>query len=130
MGDDAASADGGASANGDAGADDCAATKPDVIADGDGEGIFPAFGTFCGVEGMGGGVDLNFGAEQAAVTEVDGGAVEDDAVKVDVEVVACLDVAAIVAAEVRADFAIAADAAEEGLDEGLLAGGVGWGVVD
>jgi len=79
---------------------------------------------------MGGGENLDFGAEEAAVAEVDRGAVEDDAVKIDVEVVACVDVVAVVAAEVGADFAVAADAAEEGFDQGLLVGAVGSVAVD
>lgn len=127
-GDDGAGADDGVVSYGDAGQDDGAATDPDVLADGDGPGAFKAGAAGVGVARMVCSVDLDGWANLGAVADVDGHDVEEDAVEVEEDVAAEVDVVAVVTEERWADCGGGPDGCEKGLEKGAAMVRVGCGV--
>jgi hypothetical protein len=121
----AAGTDDGVFADFDAGAEDGAAAEPDVVGDGDGFSVLEAGAAGCGVERVGGGVDVDAGGDLHVGADGDAVAVEEDAVVVDECARADGDVVAVVAAEVGFDDDVFADIAEELAREGEACGAVG-----
>jgi hypothetical protein len=72
---------------------------------------------FGGLDRVRGRVELHLGGEHDVVPDLDRGAVEEDAVKVGVEALAHLDVAAVVAVERRFDVGAFAGLAQELLEQ-------------
>lgn len=113
FGDDGAGPDDGIVADGEAGEDGGVAADPDVVVDGDWFGNFPAVGAAEGVEVVGGGVDLDGGAHHDVGPDVDGVVIDDDAVDVEVAVLAEVDIVAVGAVEGGIDEGVWAEVAEE-----------------
>ena len=119
FGHNAASADRGVFANGDAGANDRAAAKPDIIADGNGRRHFYPRPTYLQIGGMVSGVNLDIGSNQHIVSDRYPIAVEDGAIEIDIEIFACPNMTTIVAMEGRVDFKIGAKIAKQQSDHFL-----------
>ncbi len=129
FGDDAAGTDDGAGADADAGAEDRPAADPDVVADFDGFGEFEPLCPFVGTHRVGGGVDLDAGADQHAAADTNGGDIEENAIEVEVHVIAEGDIAAVIAEKRRLDPEVLAGVGEQLAQEaaaevGLVVGGV------
>src|SRR5690606_2227361 len=118
---DAAGTDGGAIADGDAAKDNSAGADPAVLANGDrpvdavGAGAPAGLGidadALGGIDGMPRRQELHPGPDRTAIADADVGPVEEDAVEIDEDVVADMDVPAVLEGERREDHA-AADAAQ------------------
>ena len=117
-------------ADSDAGQEDGSAADPDVAADADGLAGFEVGAAGLGIAGMVGGVDLDGWADLGAVADLDGVDVEQDAVEVEEDAAAEVDVVAVVAEEGWADGGVFAEGAENFGEERRVRGGVvGRGVV-
>src|SRR5882757_4053332 len=104
--DHAASADQRAVTDGDSGQDDGTAADPDVAADPDRAAEFQPGAPGRGVARVVGGIDLHRGPDLGAIADHDLDDVEDHAIEIEEHAVAEADIAAVVAAERRADHGI------------------------
>ena len=111
--DNAPCTDDGIVANGDAGEDDSASTNPDISADADGETEFEVGATGFGVARVIGCIDLYGGTDLGAVADFDAVDVEQDAVKVEKNTGAEVNVVAVVAEEWWANGGVFAAGADD-----------------
>ena len=124
VGDHAASSDDGVVADGDAGENDGASADPDVASDADRLAGFEVGAAGFGVTGVVGSVDLDGRADLSAVADLDGIDVEEDAVEVEEDAGAEMDVVAVVAEEGRADGGVFAAGGEDFAEEWLMGRGM------
>ena len=124
MGDYAAGSDDCVVADGDAGEDDGASTDPDVAADADWLAALEVGTASFGIAGMIGGVDLDGGTDLGAVAYLDKVDVEQNAVEVEKDTGAEMDVVAIIAEKGWADGGVLAAGGKDLGKEGLVRGGV------
>ena len=105
-GDDAACTDDRAFADGDSGEDRYIATEPDIVPDGDGQGLLGALVALFHVKGVDSGEQVAAGTDEDVGADGDGGLVENRHVEVDIGVVAYGDLGAVVAVEGGQDYYI------------------------
>lgn len=88
LGDDTAGPDDSTSPDFDARAYDCSSPNPDIISDFDRFSKLDQVTSFVCVDGVGGGVDVDSGGEHHVVPNADRSSIKDEAVEVEVDVVA------------------------------------------
>jgi len=120
VGDYGAGSDNGAVADGDAGEDDGASADPDVAANADWFATLEVAEAGFGVARVVGGVDLDGGADLGAVADLDEIDVEEDAVEVEEDSGAEVNVVAVVAEEGWADGGVFAAGGEDFAEEGRV----------
>ena len=129
-GDDAASSDHSARANGHTRKDCDVAADPDVVADRDRTRSAGAVSALTRIQGMVGGVQADLGPQKHVVSDGDGGTVEHDAIEVRKDMGAEVDIASELAPECWLEVDVAAHRTHDPTQQGLaFLGGLTIGAV-